>query len=181
MKLSHVAILATSALALFACGTSREVPRDEVRREYEVALRTYEADFKPSDFPPDIQSVLEDHQDTVGGSLTVPSGATPGESNEIVQGYRVQVFSTSDFAEAQVRQADAQSLFPGEGIYLVYEPPTYKIRVGDFLARFDAEQFMGEAIERGFANAWVVPEKVFKTPPARQPSVPQKKDDSGIE
>jgi hypothetical protein len=80
-------------------------------------------------------------------------------------GYRVQLISTTSIDEAKARKLYAESLFPAEWFYLQYDPPTYKIRAGNFLIRFDADRFRSQAVERGFAGAWVVPEHVFKNPP----------------
>ena len=172
MKAIHLLMIAASALILFACGTTRDLSSEDLRHKDEVALRSFESDFQPSDYAPTIASVLEAEPDTVTQSVKVHHNNQPAESGELVLGYRVQVFSTTDFAAAKSRQTDAQLLFPGNRVYLVYEPPTYKIRVGDFLARFDAEQFQRQASERGFPSAWVVPEKIFKNtpPPAQLPS-----------
>ena len=174
MRTIPLLIIAASALLLFGCGTTKEISGEDLRHEYEVALRRFEADFQPADYAPTISSVREADPDTVGQLLNVLPNNRPAEPSEVVLGYRVQVFSTADFTTAKSRQTDAQLLFPGDRVYLVYEPPTYKIRVGDFLARFDAEQFQREAAERGFPNAWVVPEKIFKnTSTPTQPIKPQ--------
>jgi hypothetical protein len=179
MKTVLLLMIAASALMLFACGTTRELPGEDLRHTYEVALRSFEADFQPSDYAPTISSVLEEDPDTVTQSVKVHPNNLPAGSGEVVLGYRVQVFSTTDFTTAKSRQTDAQFLFPGDRVYLVYEPPTYKIRVGDFLARFEADQFQQQAAERGFPNAWVVPEKIYKntSPPAQTP--PQKEGECG--
>ncbi len=174
MKTPYLLVIAITTQLLPGCGPSKEVSQEDIQREHEVALRNAERDFRPSEYGPDIRAVLEDEQDTVGGPLVLPSGNAPAGAAEIVQGYRVQVFSTTDFTQAQSGRSEAQELFPDQQIYLVYEPPTYKIRVGDFLARFDAEQFMTEAVARGFSTAWVVPERVYKNPRPPSPTPSQK-------
>jgi hypothetical protein len=42
----------------------------------------------------------------------------------------------------------------------VFDPPVYKIRVGDFLTRVEANQRLGVISALGFADAWVVGDKI---------------------
>ncbi|MGC8594317.1 MAG: SPOR domain-containing protein [Candidatus Kryptoniota bacterium] len=92
-------------------------------------------------------------------SLVIIS-SRPGLST--ASGFRVQIFSSRNLSEAYEIQLKADSLLPGFNIYLIYDPPYYKVRVGDFRARYEANQAAGFIIARGFQNAWVVPDNVFK-------------------
>lgn len=59
-------------------------------------------------------------------------------------GYRVQAFSGNSNtakSEAQSREARVRSFFPGYGTYLVYNAPYWRLRVGDFRTRAEAEEF----------------------------------------
>lgn len=80
-----------------------------------------------------------------------PIEPQPEENNEQstpsvgrMAGYRVQAFSgNSNTAkgEAQSREARIRSYFPGYGTYLVYNAPYWRLRVGDFRTRAEAEEF----------------------------------------
>lgn len=51
------------------------------------------------------------------------------------------------------------SRFPDVHVYLMYQQPNYKLRVGDFTSQEDATVFMNE-IKKQFPNCFIVPDKV---------------------
>lgn len=77
------------------------------------------------------------------------------EKKTTVQGFRVQVSSTTDYYAALRIRNDALARFDQE-VYLDFDPPYYKIRIGDFLDRQDAEEMKNYARRMGFPEAWVV-------------------------
>ena len=42
-------------------------------------------------------------------------------------------------------------------IYIIFELPNYKLRVGNFLNRKEAESFQKKIVRLGYRTAWVVP------------------------
>ncbi|MBF8248556.1 MAG: SPOR domain-containing protein, partial [Bacteroidetes bacterium] len=54
------------------------------------------------------------------------------------------------------------------------DPPSYKLRVGNFLNRADAEVYAQTFAAQGFPDAWVVPERVIKNIQPRP--IPQQQD-----
>lgn len=67
-------------------------------------------------------------------------------------GYRVQAFSGNSStakSEAQSREAKVRLFFPGYGTYLVYNAPYWRLRVGDFRTRAEAEEFAA-AMKKAF-------------------------------
>ena len=93
-----------------------------------------------------------------------PAHITPTQAPEkstpaIIQGYRVQLLATGD--EPQAREAQKSAIFRfEEGVYLVFEPPLYKLRIGDCQTRKEAEDLREKAIRNGFHDAWIVPSKI---------------------
>ncbi|MBQ7941970.1 MAG: SPOR domain-containing protein [Muribaculaceae bacterium] len=63
-------------------------------------------------------------------------------------GYRIQVFSDNNQrtakSNAQVRERNIATQFPELKVYLLYKSPTWRVRVGDFKTRGEAEQIMHE-------------------------------------
>jgi len=55
-------------------------------------------------------------------------------------GFRVQVISTMDRGKATAAKAKLMELFPQYKTYLSYQSPYFRVRVGDFRTREDAEQ-----------------------------------------
>jgi glutamine cyclotransferase len=62
-------------------------------------------------------------------------------SNGLYKGFRIQVISTNKRDEATFTQADLQLKYPNEKIYLSFQSPNYKVRIGNFLKKADAEKF----------------------------------------
>ena len=107
---------------------------------------------------------LEDDDLTVGleagFGVGVPQVAPAGEvgagaGSEKMRGWRVQIYTSQDYLEAERVEKLADSLFTEE-VYLIFDTPNYKIRIGDYLTRDGADQMQRIAIERGFRNAWVI-------------------------
>jgi len=68
--------------------------------------------------------------------------------------YRVQIFTSRLYSEATRELAIAEEIF-NLPLYLDYEVPYYKLRVGDFTARDEAEDMLPEIKGIGYRNAWV--------------------------
>ena len=81
---------------------------------------------------------------------------------EVVQGFRIQIFSSSNVDEATLMKNLALEKFVGDSIYVVYDAPVYKVRVGDFLNRYEANQRLPEFVEKGYREAWIVPDRIVQ-------------------
>jgi hypothetical protein len=75
-------------------------------------------------------------------------------------GYRVQIAALSSQDEAMQIKKEAMLKFGDQGVYLIFDPPFYKIRVGDFVSRYDAEKLQQKAIQLGYKDAWIVRTRV---------------------
>lgn len=104
-----------------------------------------------------------------GGSKEVEKKekVNPSNTPTIIQGYRVQLFSTSEIDDANAKKARAEAAFPDEWFYVVYDAPRYKLRGGNFVNRSSADAFAKHLTEKGFPDAWTVPEKILKNPQPR--------------
>jgi len=90
------------------------------------------------------------------------------EAEEVV-GYRVQICAVSDEQQARSIQREAIINFIDENIYLKYDAPYYKVRIGDCMTKHEAEQLQKLAISRGFSDAWVVRTKIKVNPQKGEP------------
>jgi len=79
-----------------------------------------------------------------------------------VQGYRIEIFFSSDLdarQRAQKVKSDFLSSFPEHNVYITYVSPDFKVRVGDFRNKNDALRVMKE-IQGRFPRAFVVPDTI---------------------
>lgn len=79
---------------------------------------------------------------------------------QIVFGFRVQLYSTTDYYMALgVRDEAGAKLL--DDIYVDYEQPYYKVRAGNFTMRENAEEIKNIAKSLGYTDAWVIQTNVL--------------------
>tara|TARA_B100001248_G_scaffold9263_1_gene6132 strand:- start:1007 stop:1441 length:435 start_codon:yes stop_codon:yes gene_type:complete len=120
-----------------------------------------QSDFiKPSDFndnPPKFPNV------------NLPSFSSDNDlenisSNEeinFIKGYRVQIVISQNEKELQDVKIEIEKSID-EKTYIIFELPNYKLRVGNFLNRKEAENFQKKIVRLGYRTAWVVPTMIEK-------------------
>jgi len=108
-------------------------------------------DFKdnPPAFPKVIFQGVESDKENDASSLL----------NEEMEGYRIQV-ATSTSEESLVSIQKNLEKLTNEKIYIIFELPNYKIRVGNYLTRKDAEVLLKKLSRNGYRYAWIVPTKI---------------------
>lgn len=74
-------------------------------------------------------------------------------------GYRVQIYFGVNRPKAAEVKLDFTQRFPDVAAYLTYQQPNYKVRVGDFVNRFEALRFMKQ-VEGIYPTVFVVPDDV---------------------
>lgn len=136
-------------------------------------MEEYEKDFRPSDYDMDVRVFLSEMKK--GKDVKVnPAEPAVVEPLIIVPGYRVQLIATPEIDDANAKKLEAEAAFPGQWFYLEYDPPTYKLRAGNFLNRTDADSYARYLAENGYPDAWIVPERVVKNIQPRV--IPQPQD-----
>ena len=75
-----------------------------------------------------------------------------------IDGFRIQIFfdsGTNSKTKAQTVFESFKTKYPETGAYLTFKAPNYKVRVGDFRTKLDAQRFLN-AIIGEYSNAWVI-------------------------
>ncbi len=65
-------------------------------------------------------------------------------SNGLFRGYRLQVLNTRSRDEAFKTKAMLLENFPDEKVYVLYQSPYFKVRIGNFITRDEAEDFKNQ-------------------------------------
>ena len=120
-----------------------------------------QSDFiKPSDFndnPPKFPTVnlpsFSSENDLENISLN--------EEINLIKGYRVQIVISQNEQELQDVKIEIEKSID-EQTYIIFELPNYKLRVGNFLNRKEAENFQKKIVRLGYRTAWVVPTMIEK-------------------
>jgi hypothetical protein len=160
-------VLFLSAALLIACGPA--IPHSSLENDNRTGA---EDRFDPLGFPGD-DAVITGNYRTA--STTTDSVSTASQPDRVVtdstyesdlvqpapayEVFRVQVFASKSFDDAQQFAANIKNLFP-EGVFVEYQMPYYKVRVGEFVTPEEGEAFLDEVKQLGFKNAWLV--RVFK-------------------
>ena len=92
-------------------------------------------------------------------------------ANNTMNGYRVQIFM--EIGNEAIRHAESMKrkfteAFPELPVYLTYDQPYYRLRVGDFRNRVEAEKYM-RLIKPKFSLAFVTADII--NPPKALPEV----------
>ena len=65
---------------------------------------------------------------------------------KFAKGFRLMVLSTNDRTQAMNLRAKLLQLFPEQKIYMSFQPPHIKVKLGNFLEKTDADQYKKEII-----------------------------------
>ncbi|GAA4521197.1 MULTISPECIES: SPOR domain-containing protein [Sphingobacterium] len=76
------------------------------------------------------------------------------------KGFRVQIYSGSNRSEAYAVQARFRSQYPDIDTYITYSEPNYRVKVGDFLSRSQANEFM-RTIRSQYKSVFVFQEDIW--------------------
>jgi len=120
-----------------------------------IAYSQDNSDFiSPSDFSdrkPDLPDIIlpnfSDDDSDYSNSMNVDG---------LVKGYRIQVI-ISENQEDLIEIKDNLEKVIKEKIYIQFELPNYKLRVGNFSSRKKAELYRNEIARLGYRSAWVIP------------------------
>ena len=76
-------------------------------------------------------------------------------SQIIIEGFRVQVLATSSQENAE-RLRYELAIEYGKDIYIIFDAPNYKVRIGNFIDRRLAEKLRLELINKGYPSSWII-------------------------
>jgi len=76
-------------------------------------------------------------------------------SQIIIEGFRVQVLATGSRENAD-RLRYELAIEYGKDIYIVFDAPNYKVRIGNFIDRRLAEKLRLELINKGYPSSWII-------------------------
>ncbi|MBT8379202.1 MAG: SPOR domain-containing protein [Ignavibacteria bacterium] len=169
MKLLFAVFLTIVLFYFLGCSAStgsryekKEVKNVEQRNENNEQI---EEDFDITPYKTDIE--LETEQ--------MPTGKLPndvwyqydesesGSNKKVIgttDGYRVQVIATDDIEEANQTRSEIYVKTTNKKVYVNFEPPFYKVKVGDFTSRNDADDLKFMLNQLGYKESRVVQETV---------------------
>lgn len=135
------------------------------RRRAAVDIRTIgENQFRPLNFAGDDAIITGKHPERALNTETIKTDSlmdralqtrvdSSGQEEQTI--FRVQIYTTKLMDDAQQYSESVKLLFP-EGVFVEYQMPYYKVRVGEFRNFADGQVFLNKVKQLGFENAWLV-------------------------
>ena len=80
------------------------------------------------------------------------------------RGFRIQVISTTKRDEAFKIKSDLLTRLPDQKTYVIFQSPSFKVRVGNFLKREDAEKFKIQMNKLFPQGVYIVEDVIDYTP-----------------
>ena len=79
--------------------------------------------------------------------------------SEVNEGFRIQIFESSVASIARAEAKRFQNIL-GDTVYLDFETPLYKLRIGNFIDRNSAEKTISTINRLGAKDAWIIRTKI---------------------
>ena len=156
-----------AAMVVLASCALHEQTREERRTQdstegpRRAPLLYYEASFNPADYDETIEEAQKPRQQERRPRTTESDQDSVMVETEVLQGFRIQIFATPNIDEANAMRITAAQRITEDSVYVVFDPPVYKVRLGDFRTRADANQRLGMLVQQGFPDAWVVSDRII--------------------
>lgn len=77
-----------------------------------------------------------------------------------ISGFRVQILSSLDRQIAYSEQIKFKARYPNINTYISYTQPNYRLRVGDFRTRLEAEKFIDE-LRKYYSSLFIFSEMII--------------------
>ena len=77
----------------------------------------------------------------------------------VTEGYRVQVLATRYFERADSFAIIMKNTV-SDSVYVDFETPNYKVRIGDFIERESAESLQQDLVQMGYNSAWILRSRI---------------------
>ena len=94
------------------------------------------------------------------------------DSKKPNRGYRIQVLNTTDRNQALATKSKLLTLYPEQKTYLMYTAPYFKIRIGNFVEKGEADELKKELARMFPTGVFVIPSEIeYKAPPAKEENI----------
>ena len=111
---------------------------------------------KLKDIPPNWPIIVNN---TLDDSTSFDIVLKQDSTKYISEGYRVQILATRyfDYADSLAISISSKII---DSVYVEFETPNYKVRVGDFIDRDSAELLQQKLLDMGYKSAWILRTKI---------------------
>jgi len=87
------------------------------------------------------------------------------------KGFRIQVVSTTNRDQAAKVKSDLLNKYPNEKAYIIFQSPYFKVRIGNFIKKEDADNFRKPMNKQFPQGVYVVEDAIEYTPPPEDETI----------
>jgi hypothetical protein len=112
-----------------------------------------------SDLQPELKNIIQDPK----VAELIEKHIQFNENQPVIEGFRVQIFFDSgnnSMENASKVKSNFLNKYPDIPVYLLWQQPNYKVRVGDFRTKIEAQGFYSK-IKSEYKNAFIVKDKIY--------------------
>ncbi|TWI81082.1 sporulation related protein [Lacibacter cauensis] len=85
------------------------------------------------------------------------------------KGFRIQVLNTTDRTQALAAKSKLLAQYPEHKTYLLYQAPYFKLRIGNFVERNEADDLKKELAKMFPTGVFIIPSDIeYKAPPEKE-------------
>jgi len=147
-------------------GKSKEVREEKTDKTAPNEKEIFDlTPYKPLIKVDENEFVTESYSETNDAWYEYEEKSESNSNKKIVgteDGFRVQVIATDDLNEANRINSELSTLIPNQRSYVNFEPPFYKVKLGDFKENSEANDMRFRLSQMGFTEAKVVRETINK-------------------
>jgi predicted DNA-binding protein YlxM (UPF0122 family) len=168
-KTINIIMLLGTASFLLACTSTTQVSKGSKSSSYKEDLSAHRKDAIPLSLvegadKKDIKTESLDHikpvhDITANLNNKLDSIAKINAQNKFIQGYTIQVYTGNSREAATQAKEKVYQILTDASPELSYVQPNYRVKVGKFPYRLEAQQTYAE-LRKEFPNAMVIPERI---------------------
>ena len=108
----------------------------------------------------DYSSIEPSHDITAELNAVLDSIVSIRSSIKYVDGFTILVYSGTNSEKARIAKGKVYSAIPGSNPILKYDEPNFRVKVGKYYNRLEAQRDYS-ALREKFSNAIIIPEKIY--------------------
>ncbi|MHB8578819.1 MAG: hypothetical protein ACYDA4_03035 [Ignavibacteriaceae bacterium] len=109
---------------------------------------------------PDTKNILSKKNIVWYNYKNTPDTSSTKVVVETAQGYRILVYTSDNLDEADSTKSDVADKTNRQDVYIVFDPPFYKVEVGDFRVMEDAKNLNFQLKQVGYGDSRVISSKI---------------------
>lgn len=164
-----IVILASLVGFMASCGKKFTPTTTTVVTDYEEDLSAVRPKYEPKPVVINTPTKVEKAASSSSNELpmhvndrvnaVLDTIAARNKNIKYMQGYRIQLYVGNSRDEANAAKAYLYQNFPELNAYMSFTQPTYRLKVGDFMSKIDAERYHVN-MKQEYSASMIVPDKI---------------------